>query len=134
MQPLVENAFFHGLEHITHQGLLKVRIYREGELTKVEVIDNGEGISEKRLEELRRGETDRKDGLNQTGIGLSNVRQRLEIFYGENQAQLMEIESRAGFGTTVRLNLPPNRSSSSKEIGYRSDLGRRQDAQDTCGR
>lgn len=128
LQPLVENAFFHGLEHITHQGLLKLRVYREEGLTRVEVIDNGEGISEKRLEELRKGETDREDNLNQMGIGLHNVRQRLEIFYGENRGELLEIESRAGLGTVVRLNLPQNRGSRSEGMEYMSDQGRERDA------
>ncbi|AFM40068.1 putative regulator of cell autolysis [Desulfosporosinus acidiphilus SJ4] len=129
MQPLVENAFIHGMEHITYQGLLKVRVYQEEGLTKVEVIDNGEGISEKRLEDLRKGAPEREDGLNQTGIGLHNVRQRLEIFYGENQGvQLLEIESRIGWGTVVRLNLPQDRGSRSEGMEYISDLGRERDA------
>lgn len=45
LQPLVENAYIHGLEPVTYQGLLKVRVYREEGLTRVEVIDNGQGIS-----------------------------------------------------------------------------------------
>lgn len=109
LQPLVENAYIHGLEHVTYQGLLKVRVYREEGLTRVEVIDNGQGISRARLEEILRAQQVGENNRDQTGIGLHNVRQRLEIFYGDSVENILEIQTEAGCGTIVRLNLPARR-------------------------
>ncbi|CAA7600008.1 Two component system, signal transduction histidine kinase [Acididesulfobacillus acetoxydans] len=117
VQPLVENAFIHGLEHVTRQGLLKVRVFRDGERTKVEVTDNGQGISEERLEELRRPPAEGESGQERMGIGLYNVRQRLEIFYGQSGASLLEIYSQAGRGTRVCLSLPGIRGRESEAGG-----------------
>lgn len=121
LQPLVENAFIHGLEHVTHPGLLKVRVFREGERTKVEVTDNGQGIGEERLEELRRPPAAGESGQDGMGIGLYNVRQRLEIFYGQSGESLLEIYSKVGQGTRVCLNLPKLRGPKS-EAGGRKEV------------
>ncbi|WP_240986010.1 sensor histidine kinase [Acididesulfobacillus acetoxydans] len=51
LQPLAENDFIHSMKNVTHKGPLKVRVGKEGEWTRVEVGENGQGISENRLKE-----------------------------------------------------------------------------------
>ncbi|THF75710.1 cache domain-containing sensor histidine kinase [Cohnella fermenti] len=110
LQPLIENAVFHGLELMLGKGLLTVRVCEgaEGDL-RIAIADNGTGIASDRLEELRESllwrdapVEARKQGRN--GIGVANVGRRIRGAYGEPYG--LTIESEQGAGTTVILRLP----------------------------
>jgi two-component system sensor histidine kinase YesM len=106
LQPLVENAIFHGLAPKEEGGLIEVRIRRriEGaiELLIITVRDNGLGIPAGKIEDLFKGSTAAsKSGM--FGIGLHHVRETIEIYYGLTSG--MTIESEEGRGTCVRLEL-----------------------------
>ncbi|HGZ4978895.1 TPA: sensor histidine kinase [Enterococcus faecalis] len=101
IQPLVENYFLHGIDYQRQDNAIKVHAYREGEKIIVAVVDNGKGITANRLEEIR-------ERLNQTeidteqSIGLRNVHERLQRFFGESYG--LTIEGKEGEGTTIRLS------------------------------
>lgn len=97
LQPLIENAVFHGLERKVGGGKVEAVIRKaEGGRIRLEVTDDGCGMQEETLKRLR-------DSLvkeqNEGGIGLSNIYRRLKLFYGDDMA--FSIESREGEGTKV---------------------------------
>ncbi|ETT77633.1 sensor with HAMP domain [Paenibacillus sp. FSL R7-277] len=109
LQPIVENAVFHGLETKVSSGLVTVQVnLRRDQLVCFTVKDDGVGMSGQRLEEVR-AQLNRFEGpvvMNDggVGIGLANIYRRIKLFYGEN-AQ-MTIESKVDEGTMVILTVP----------------------------
>lgn len=100
LQPLVENAIYHGL---SDEGYIYVEVRNDNHKIQIEVNDNGAGISEEAVERLlNQNQTkQQKDGM---GIGLNYVKRMLENHY-EGKAKL-EIKSLVGKGTSVFLTLP----------------------------
>lgn len=110
LQPIVENAVFHGLERKIDNGTVRIGVHKISQSQVQYVIqDNGNGMEEKQLQELterlrfieNRGQA-AKDG--QQGIGLSNIYWRIKLLYGD-EADIL-IESKAGVGTTVKITFP----------------------------
>jgi two-component system LytT family sensor kinase len=104
LQPLIENSIKHGLEPRISGGTvtLRSRILSDGRLL-LEVEDDGIGMeTEREAEESLSSESLR--AANGNGIGMRNVRERMEVLYG-NQAEV-EIVSRPGRGTKVTLVMP----------------------------
>jgi two-component system LytT family sensor kinase len=93
LQPIVENALKHGLGGKLGGGELTLQSRLESGRAVIEVIDNGRGMS-RGLEELE------KSG----GIGLRNVKERLNVIYGENYR--LQLSSAPDRGTRVRLEIP----------------------------
>jgi two-component system sensor histidine kinase YesM len=105
LQPIIENAVYHGLEPRSRPGLLTVSVHESpNRVLTIRISDNGNGMTEEELQYLR----DRLDGLdsshNETGIGLRNVHNRLRLIYGESFG--LHIESVKSEGTKVNMNLP----------------------------
>lgn len=102
LQPLVENSFTHGIEPRENGGYIHIFIKQLTEFIEIDVIDNGVGIESDRLIEI----IDFKNDSNgeTTGIGLSNVRKRLELHYGRKD--LFSITSIHGIGTHIKLTIP----------------------------
>ncbi|WP_059044271.1 ATP-binding protein [Paenibacillus rubinfantis] len=102
LQPLVENAIRHGVMSKLQGGMVKLAA-KELPDTGVYfyVMDDGVGIREDKLEELRGRDTNRK------GVGLWNISQRLRLLYGED----LQIASTPGQGTTISFLIPAVRSS-----------------------
>ena len=88
LQPLVENAIRHGIEPFARQGLVLIRVFQQGYQVILEVVDNGPGFTPGDLQE---------------GVGLTNCRQRLRQYYGEQGCLSFHV---VGEGATVRLALP----------------------------
>ncbi|KPN14784.1 histidine kinase [Bacillus australimaris] len=108
LQPLVENAFIHGVEPKEEEGLVELSIYQEGSYVMIRIRDNGMGINEQEISRLL-SEKEEKDSNtlrkgHSTGIGLRNVMSRLRLFYGVQDA--LQIESRPNEGTTIQLTIP----------------------------
>src|SRR5208282_75323 len=93
LQPLVENALRHGIAPKIEGGAITLRARRAKGRLIVEVIDDGVGISEQRPLEIAG-----------SGIGISNVRERLKVVYG--QVCTLKIDSKPGKGTTIRFEIP----------------------------
>ncbi|WP_342664066.1 sensor histidine kinase [Alteribacter aurantiacus] len=99
LQPLIENAMKHGFEgkkrRDTFELTVSIKAKTDG-ATRVEIRDNGAGIGEKRLEEVKKQPVESKEG---TGLGLYNVNRRLTLMFG--QTSELNVESSEGEGTTV---------------------------------
>jgi len=107
LQPIIENAFVHGLERSERPGQLLLSVQRAREYIVISVQDNGVGISREQVNKLLTDEADeisQQPSAHTTGLGLAHVRDRLRYYYGE-KCQLV-IESELGSGTTVRVLLP----------------------------
>lgn len=102
LQPLVENALYHGIKTRRGGGVIRVSVCREGEGLRLTVADNGSGMEPEQLERLRTAVSGGK--TNATGFGLMNVQKRVQLEYGA--AYGLEIDSAPGQGTTVTLHLP----------------------------
>jgi two-component system sensor histidine kinase YesM len=104
LQPLVENAFIHGIDDLEEGGKISVRIYLERGNCVIEVQDNGKGMSEAAREQLVSLQHPRFPQGHSTGLGVHNVFNRLALFYGENVR--WTVESSVGVGTLIRLRIP----------------------------
>lgn len=107
IQPIIENAFVHGLESHLGMGHILVKIYMsEQAFLCIEVSDNGNGIEKEVLDNI--GHLLESGAHNINGsIGLVNVKQRLELYYGRGSG--LTINSKVGEGTTVSMVIPLNK-------------------------
>jgi len=104
-QPIIENAVKHGIGDIVNGGKIKIRAKIAGDFINVKIEDNGSGMDSERIECILSGEK-QEEG---EGIGLLNVKTRLEMFFGTKR--LFNIESSLGCGTVVSINIPLNQCS-----------------------
>ncbi len=110
LQPLVENAVFHGIERKRGKGSIRVTMRREGGRIALSVSDDGVGISDKHLAEIRQTLKPPMQQGNgalpavRMGIGIQNVYSRYKIRFGD--AFDFEINSRKGAGTEIKLFIP----------------------------
>ncbi|WP_138495122.1 cache domain-containing sensor histidine kinase [Paenibacillus pinistramenti] len=105
-QPIVENAVYHGLQESNENMVIRIEHSREGkDLDHVfRIIDNGSGMSEDTLYELRQSlRSTRYDYPAGRGIGLRNVHERIRLRYGE--AYGLSLQSSEGTGTVVTVTL-----------------------------
>ena len=102
IQPIVENAIYHGMEFMGGEGLIEIKVYEKEDLF-IEVIDNGPGMLAKQVEEINNGtiRSSRKKG---SGIGVRNVQERIRLYFGEGYG--LEVESEPDEGTMVRIRIP----------------------------
>lgn len=103
VQPLVENAIYHGMDYMYEEGEIQIRAYRgEGDIY-IDIEDNGPGMTSEQLYNLRGNIKDgkRKKG---SGIGYSNVEERIKLFYGPTYG--LEVYSEPDEGTLIRIHLP----------------------------
>jgi two-component system sensor histidine kinase YesM len=103
IQPLAENCYAHGVESMKTGAYIFIKLLKQGGNCVIEVTDNGKGISEEKLEEVR-AKIKKADTSSGKSIGLTNTNSRIKKFYGDSYG--MEIFSEEGKGTTVRVTLP----------------------------
>lgn len=98
LQPFVENAFFHAFPQ-GEKGTISIFVRQSNSLLKVEIEDNGIGMSSETLRDL----LDKKNVSREhfTGIGVNNVDDRMKLIYGENYGILVESQERQGTRITV---------------------------------
>ena len=103
LQPLVENALYHGIKYKRGKGRIQVRgIMRDGEL-HLTVQDDGIGMEEEELAVLRK-EIQRPCSETEKGFGLANVNERLRMYFGPSYG--LKIDSHKGRGTCVEIVIP----------------------------
>ncbi|WP_235817556.1 MULTISPECIES: sensor histidine kinase [Gracilibacillus] len=108
LQPLIENAFVHGIEEMAEDAVITLAIFSTARQVVIEVSDNGKGMSQAKIAAiLNHQETDREQKGHSTGIGLRNVMERLKIF---DKSSDVAIVSEVGKGTTVRITLDKGRT------------------------
>ncbi len=103
LQPIVENAIYHGIEKKKGKGNLKVSAHKVGDDLQFEVCDDGVGIQLKRLIDLREDVESFVDDSAKS-IGLKNVNQRVCLYFGKKYG--LSIDSIPGEGTSVKLTIP----------------------------
>lgn len=106
LQPLVENAIYHGVKKKTEQGVIRIEGYRSGALIRIEVRDNGVGMTAEQLAKIQRFLADGSEANNPeaVGFGLRNVQARLKIHFGPDYG--LTIHSQVAVGTVVTVTIP----------------------------
>jgi len=119
IQPIVENAFIHGIEIKEEGGKIQINGYREKENVIIEIVDNGVGMDQLTIEKVlakkpyefnannSKQPLDSNLKSHSTGLGISNVIRRLQLYY--EQDDVLNIKSTIGQGTSVKLNLGPKK-------------------------
>ncbi|MFV0528088.1 MAG: histidine kinase [Lachnospiraceae bacterium] len=103
LQPLVENALYHGIKKQRGKGFIHINGWEEDGYIHLVVSDNGVGISTKKLQHLRNSILQMDAAAKDRSFGLANVNQRIRYYYGE--ACGVFLESREGEGTNVTVLL-----------------------------
>ena len=103
LQPLVENAIYHGMEFMDGDGLIMVKAWREEDELYLSVADNGLGMTEDKVEMILTGKSSSGNGRG-SGIGVKNVNERIKLYFGE--AYGLSIDSEPDEGTKVTIHLP----------------------------
>jgi sensor histidine kinase YesM len=108
LQPLVENAFIHGIEPYEECGKISVTVKDFMDYVQIDVEDTGKGMDQTTINAILSDEAPLentvKKGGHSTGLGLRNVIRRLQLFY--QRKDVVEIEAIPGKGTKIRLLLP----------------------------
>ena len=103
LQPLIENAIYHGLKPQTHKGLIRISGYSLGDDIILSVADNGVGMTQEKCKAL--SDQFLEDIIKEDDhIGLSNVNRRVKLIFGE--AYGLSIESTPQYGTVVKIRFP----------------------------
>lgn len=103
LQPLVENALYHGIKHKRTKGHISIYGEKEGGELRLVVRDDGAGMEEKELEQIR-DEIQRPCEETEKGFGLANVNERIRVYFGTGYG--MAIESEKNKGTVVEIRIP----------------------------
>lgn len=107
LQPLVENALYHGIKNKRSGGVIRVRGRRIGaDRLRIDVEDNGIGMPRETMEQIHALLASEEGGLvvAESGYGLTNVNQRIKLYYGQEYG--LTIESEYMRGTRVSLMIP----------------------------
>ena len=102
LQPIIENAIYHGIDRMVDQGFITIRIFPDGEDIVFQVEDNGIGMTEEQCSQFLKQEGSDRQGLG--GIGIKNVNDRIKIYFGEKYG--ISIESELDEGTCVTIRMP----------------------------
>lgn len=100
LQPIIENAIYHGLNRMIDEGFIEIRIFEDGDDVVFTVEDNGVGMTKEQCESILHKEVKGQTG----GIGIKNVNDRVKIYFGEQYG--MTIESELDEGTKVSIRMP----------------------------
>lgn len=106
LQPIVENAFIHGVGKKEQGGMVTVKAWQEADKVYLSVKDNGTGMTQAQINRILCENTEHllPKKSHSSGIGAGNVLQRLKLSYGDEA--IMLIESTIGIGTEVTIAIP----------------------------
>ena len=99
LQPIIENAIYHGINVLVEDGEILVTVREDGEDIVMTVEDNGNGMDEEQIEAVMS-----KERSDRSGIGIKNVNDRLKIYFGP--AYGITIDSVPDEGTCVKIRMP----------------------------
>jgi two-component system sensor histidine kinase YesM len=101
IQPLVENAIYHGIKNMEGPGLIRIIGERENDTMVIRIGDNGVGMQPAQLEALAAGLIEPRKG---SGVGVRNVQDRIHLYFGSEYG--VRYESTPGAGTTATIRIP----------------------------
>lgn len=104
LQPLVENAIYHGIKEKRGNGKILITGKIENNLLCFTVVDNGKGMDKKTLDKINRMLKNNNGKKNEIGYGIFNVNERIKIIYGDEYG--LTYKSIYGEGTIVELRHP----------------------------
>lgn len=110
LQPLVENALYHGVREKRGKSRITVAAEEQGDDICILVADNGIGITPEHLEQVRQG----LDAGEKVGFGLSAVQSRLKLYFGEEYG--IVIDSVYEEGTRVKISVPKKMNETDKKM------------------
>ena len=103
LQPVVENALYHGIKYKRAKGCIHIHGEKEGDIIRLTVRDDGVAMDEEELAQLRQ-QIEKPCQETEKGFGLANVNERIHMYFGYEYG--MKIESEKGKGTTVEIVIP----------------------------
>jgi LytS/YehU family sensor histidine kinase len=106
LQPIVENAYIHGVSKCRENGELAIDIRREGRRVRMSVVNSGNGLRAERA------------GSDHRGVGLANVRDRLRLHYGERGSLSVREVGTGRVNVTVALPLQMNGDSTDEAARF----------------
>ncbi len=101
LQPIIENAIYHGINKIQEKGYIFINVVKEDTFIKFEIIDNGYGISKENIKKIINQES---TSHHSSGVGIKNVNERIKLSYGSDYG--IKIDSEFEVGTTVSIKVP----------------------------
>ncbi len=101
LQPIIENAIYHGIKNKRCKGKITIRGFLQEDVILLTITDDGIGMSEDKLAELK---SSIKKGTS-IGFGLTNVCERIKLYYGNEYG--LEMKSALDQGTTMEIRIPP---------------------------
>ena len=102
VQPLIENAFGHGLKNVENGGIIRLTLRQNDAEIAISVEDNGEKISDSMLEKLTLSvEEDRKE--ESEGVALANIHRRLQLHFGSESRLVFSRSEMGGLKVTIRI-------------------------------
>lgn len=99
LQPIIENAIYHGIDRMVDEGIIQIRICEEETAILMTVTDNGVGMTKEQCREILH-----REAGDRTGIGIKNVHDRIRIYFGEEYG--LHITSEPDEGTCVEIRIP----------------------------
>jgi Predicted signal transduction protein with a C-terminal ATPase domain len=103
IQPLVENAIIHGIEPKEAGGTVRIKVLKKDNAVLIKIIDNGIGISKDQISHILAGTDEPYLKGHTTGIGITNVRDRLILYYKDPNC--FSLWSKLNFGTIITLKI-----------------------------
>lgn len=101
LQPIIENAIYHGLKYKDSKGMIWVKGHQDGRNAVIEIKDDGVGMDEETLAHIFEKH---KVNYHSNGVGVYNIQKRLSLYYGKEYG--LRYESEKGKGTTVTVVIP----------------------------
>lgn len=111
LQPLVENAIYHGIKYKDTKGTLRIRGFRKEGKVHIEIEDDGIGMDSTTLLHIF---DEKKTNFKSNGVGVTNVQKRLQLYYGADYG--IVYQSRVDVGTTVTVKIPSDGGKNEEHI------------------
>ena len=111
LQPLVENAIYHGIRSVDYEGLIEIGGSRDGDSLILTVKDNGEGMNVQQLAMMLNSTEDtelKPDPQRREGTGIRNVHERIRLYFGPEYG--LNYNRGVGKGTLINIRLPAEKS------------------------
>jgi two-component system sensor histidine kinase YesM len=121
LQPIVENALYHGLQYCNFGRKITIRGNTNGAVIFLEVLDDGIGMIPEQLGKLRESLNEKPHFTelgqrNKQSIGLKNIHSRIELYYGEGYG--LSVESEYHQGTKITIKLPALQDTENSSESY----------------
>ncbi len=125
LQPVVENALYHGIKYKRAKGCIHIHGEKEGDIIRLTVRDDGVGMDEEELAQLRQ-QIEKPCQETEKGFGLANVNERIHMYFGYEYG--MKIQSEKGKGTTVEIVIPAILEAPAENTVTGNQQGQQEDA------